>query len=184
MGRIEIKQLLTAAIVLGIILVPMVGFNTPVFDGKRALMIWGLVFFIAAVGIISAGIKRRRTPSQEKKSSLAIFWQAWTNKFQSVPTKHYVAGLLILAIAFPFLAGNYMLDVSIICLIYIALGLGLNITVGLAGLLDMGYVAFYAVGAYTFSLLNLNFGIGFWMCLPVSMLFGACAAALGGYPPI
>ena len=62
------------------------------------------------------------------------------------------------------------------------LGWGLNIVVGLAGLLDLGYVAFYAVGAYTFALLATHFGLGFWICLPVA---GAVAALWGivlGFP--
>ncbi len=62
------------------------------------------------------------------------------------------------------------------------LGWGLNIVVGLAGLLDLGYVAFYAVGAYTFALLATHFGLGFWICLPIA---GAAAALWGivlGFP--
>ena len=62
------------------------------------------------------------------------------------------------------------------------LGWGLNIVVGLAGLLDLGYVAFYAVGAYVFALLATHFGLGFWICLPIA---GAAAAMWGivlGFP--
>jgi branched-chain amino acid transport system permease protein len=58
----------------------------------------------------------------------------------------------------------------------VVVGLGLNIVVGLAGLLDLGYVAFYAVGAYSYALLNLHFGVGFWIALPIgaglAMMFG------------
>ncbi|MCC7100291.1 MAG: high-affinity branched-chain amino acid ABC transporter permease LivM, partial [Rubrivivax sp.] len=67
-------------------------------------------------------------------------------------------------------------------LIYIMLGWGLNVVVGLAGLLDLGYVAFYAVGAYTYALLSTQFGWNFWEALPVA---GAAAASFGillGYP--
>ena len=56
--------------------------------------------------------------------------------------------LAIVAIAFPLMASKYLLTVAILGLIYVLLGLGLNIVVGLAGLLDLGYVAFYAIGAY------------------------------------
>ena len=58
-------------------------------------------------------------------------------------------------------------------LMYVVLGLGLNIVVGLAGLLDLGFVAFYAVGAYTYALLNLHFGLGFWTVLPIGGLLAA-----------
>ena len=53
-------------------------------------------------------------------------------------------------------------------LIYVMLGWGLNIVVGLAGLLDLGYVAFYAVGAYSYALLAKNFGLSFWVLLPLA----------------
>ena len=62
------------------------------------------------------------------------------------------------------------------------LGWGLNIVVGLAGLLDLGYVAFYAVGAYTFALLATHFGLGFWMCLPLAGLLAALWGIVLGFP--
>ena len=77
---------------------------------------------------------------------------------------------------------GYWFDLSILILTYVMLGWGLNIVVGLAGLLDLGYVAFYAVGAYTFALLATHFGLGFWICLPIA---GAAAALWGiilGFP--
>jgi branched-chain amino acid transport system permease protein len=67
-------------------------------------------------------------------------------------------------------------------LIYIMLGWGLNIVVGLAGLLDLGYVAFYAVGAYTYALLSTHFGLSFWLCLPLSGFFAALWGMLLGFP--
>ncbi len=67
-------------------------------------------------------------------------------------------------------------------LTYIMLGWGLNIVVGLAGLLDLGYVAFYAVGAYTYALMSTRFGLGFWTCLPLAGLFAATAGMLLGFP--
>jgi branched-chain amino acid transport system permease protein len=67
-------------------------------------------------------------------------------------------------------------------LIYIMLGWGLNIVVGLAGLLDLGYVAFYAVGAYTYALLATTFGLSFWICLPVAGILAAFWGILLGFP--
>jgi len=91
---------------------------------------------------------------------------------------------LALAVAFPFLpfADQRLLDIAILVITYIMLGWGLNIVVGLAGLLDLGYVAFYAVGAYTFGMLAQYGGVGFWGALPIA---GACAALFGlllGFP--
>ena len=62
------------------------------------------------------------------------------------------------------------------------LGWGLTIVVGLAGLLDLGYVAFYAVGAYSYALLAHNFGLGFWTCLPLAGLLAACWGVILGFP--
>jgi branched-chain amino acid transport system permease protein len=75
-----------------------------------------------------------------------------------------------------------MLDVGIMVLTYIMLGWGLNIVVGLAGLLDLGYVAFYAVGAYSFALLSTTFGWTFWICLPLAGIFAAFFGILLGFP--
>src|SRR6185312_13043946 len=67
-------------------------------------------------------------------------------------------------------------------LIYIMLGWGLNIVVGLAGLLDLGYVAFYAVGSYSYALLALNFGLSFWILLPLAGILSAFWGVLLGFP--
>lgn len=76
----------------------------------------------------------------------------------------------------PFTVRDYFLDVAILACIYIMLALGLNVIVGFAGLLNLGFVAFYAIGAYTYALLNTRFGFDFWSALPFSVgitsLFG------------
>jgi branched-chain amino acid transport system permease protein len=79
-------------------------------------------------------------------------------------------------------ADQRMVDIGILILTYIMLGWGLNVVVGLAGLLDLGYVAFYAVGAYSYALLSLQLGLNFWAALPIA---GGCAALFGillGFP--
>ena len=90
--------------------------------------------------------------------------------------------LLIVALAFPFLSSKYLLTVAILGLIYVLLGLGLNIVVGLAGLLDLGYVAFYAIGAYGLALGYQYLGLGFWSMIPIAALLAALAGALLGFP--
>jgi len=90
--------------------------------------------------------------------------------------------LLILAFALPFTGSRYYIDLGTLVLTYVMLGWGLNIVVGLAGLLDLGYVAFYAVGAYSFALLAEGLGLGFWTCLPLAGILAAFAGVLLGFP--
>ncbi|QSP95035.1 high-affinity branched-chain amino acid ABC transporter permease LivM [Marinobacter salinisoli] len=87
-----------------------------------------------------------------------------------------LTGVVVLALFWPFFVSRGAVDLATLVLIYVMLALGLNVVVGLAGLLDLGYVAFYAVGAYTFALLSQYTGISFWVSLPL----GACLAALFG----
>ena len=94
----------------------------------------------------------------------------------------FLTVLAIFFIAYPFVFPMYHTSIMISALVYVMLGLGLNIVVGLAGLLDLGYVAFYAVGAYAYALLNMHFGISFWVVLPISAGLGAICGTLLGYP--
>lgn len=87
-----------------------------------------------------------------------------------------------LTLVFPFVFSHYQINIMTTALIYVMLGLGLNIEVGLAGLLDLGYVAFYAVGAYSYALLNHHFGLGFWTLLPVGAILAAFFGLLVGFP--
>ena len=89
---------------------------------------------------------------------------------------------VVFALTFPHLFSTYQVNIMISAFIYVMLGLGLNIVVGLAGLLDLGYVAFYAVGAYSYALLNHHFGIGFWIALPIGGVLGTIFGILLGFP--
>jgi branched-chain amino acid transport system permease protein len=88
----------------------------------------------------------------------------------------------VIAIVFPIFANKYILTVVILGLIYVLLGLGLNIVVGLAGLLDLGYVAFYAIGAYGLALGYQYLGLGFWSALPLAAIAAALAGCILGFP--
>lgn len=95
-------------------------------------------------------------------------------------------GVLLLAVALllPVLpgVGRYHIDLGTLVLTYVMLGWGLNIVVGLAGLLDLGYVAFYAVGAYTYALSAQYLGFGFWQALPLAGLMAGIFGVLLGFP--
>ena len=92
--------------------------------------------------------------------------------------------LLVFTFLVPVIFYNerYILDLGILVLTYVMLGWGLNVVVGLAGLLDLGYVAFYAVGAYSYALLATNFGFSFWICLPLAGILAAFWGVLLGFP--
>jgi branched-chain amino acid transport system permease protein len=99
--------------------------------------------------------------------------------------RFYIPGLIVtivLVVAFPFVFSLYQTNIMITALIYVVVGLGLNIVVGLAGLLDLGYVAFYAVGAYSYALLNVHFGVTFWMALPIGAALAFLFGILLGFP--
>ena len=103
-----------------------------------------------------------------------------------VLSRRVLLGVGLLAMLFPWLVSSgqsfYHVNVMVSALIFVVLGLGLNITVGLAGLLDLGYVAFFAVGAYTYALLSKNFDLGFWTCLPLGGVMGMLFGIVLGFP--
>lgn len=98
--------------------------------------------------------------------------------------RYLAPALLIFTVLVPviFYDQRYILDLAILVLTYVMLGWGLNVVVGLAGLLDLGYVAFYAVGAYSYALLATNFGWSFWVCLPLAGILAAFWGVLLGFP--
>ncbi len=101
-----------------------------------------------------------------------------------VPKQVWIILLLALALAYPQFTERYAQDVAVSVLVYICLGLGLNVVVGLAGLLDLGYIAFYGVGAYTYALLSVHYGLPFWFCLPIAALLASMAGCIIGYPTL
>jgi branched-chain amino acid transport system permease protein len=103
---------------------------------------------------------------------------------KTVPIWVWLLALLIVALIYPQVTNRYAQDVAVNVLIYICLGLGLNIVVGLAGMLDLGYIAFYGVGAYSYALLNTHYGISFWVTLPFAALLACIAGCIIGYPTL
>jgi len=96
------------------------------------------------------------------------------------------APLFIILMSLPFFLGTYLTEVTNNVGIFLLMGLGLNIVVGLAGLLDLGYVAFFAIGAYTMGVLtstgSLGLGLSFWVALPICVAVAAFAGIVLGVP--
>jgi branched-chain amino acid transport system permease protein len=111
-----------------------------------------------------------RSPSGIALRRSGVRWSGWL--------------LLAAAVAMPFtpFGDQKTMDLGVLILTYVMLGWGLNIVVGLAGLLDLGYVAFYAVGAYSYALLSTQHGLGFWVVLPIAGMMAALFGVLLGFP--
>jgi branched-chain amino acid transport system permease protein len=95
-----------------------------------------------------------------------------------------LAVLAALSLMMPVVLNNYAMEVMTNVWFYVVLCLGLNIVVGYAGLLDLGYAAFFAVGAYTTGILTSHFGVNFWLTIPVAVLLSTCAGIIIGGPTL
>ncbi|MDR7001183.1 ABC transporter permease subunit [Neobacillus niacini] len=94
-------------------------------------------------------------------------------------------GVFVLVMAcLPLISDNYWIDVALMALIYIILALGLNIVVGFCGLLDLGFSAFFAVGAYTTGILMTQYHLSFWIAIIASAILSAIAGVIIGAPTL
>ncbi|ART82329.1 high-affinity branched-chain amino acid ABC transporter permease LivM [Oceanisphaera profunda] len=135
----------------------------------------GLVF---VVQLLHARLRQGLRSVLDRKGSFALPAPEERPGLYRMMTVLVLATLLI----WPFMGSRGAVDLATLTLIYVMLGLGLNVVVGLAGLLDLGYVAFYAVGAYSYALLNAYFGLDFWTCLLISGAMAALFGFLLGFP--
>ena len=172
--------------VLGLLLIGAGG-DGPAAGWARALLpfegfVVNLLVLVIAGGLaVRAGLVLRRGPGP--RAGGADLVERVATSARSVAL-YLVPLLLLAAVAFPFLpfVDRRILDIAILVVTYVMLGWGLNIVVGLAGLLDLGYVAFYAVGAYAYALMATEAGLGFWLCLPIAGVVAALAGVLLGFP--
>jgi len=141
---------------------------------------WEWVFIGTAVVFVFQLLRPLLTKGMKKVSGPKFVLPALDG---STPKqKMFLLALLVIAVAWPFMVSRGTVDIATLTMIYIILGLGLNVVVGLSGLLVLGYGGFYAIGAYTFALLNHYYGLGFWTCLPLAGLVAAAAGFLLGFP--
>jgi len=82
----------------------------------------------------------------------------------------FILLMSVIVLTLPFYGHDYLIDIAVLSGIYIILAQGLNIVVGFTGLLNLGFAAFYAIGAYSYALLNTKLGLGFWASLPLSLM--------------
>ncbi|BAN47432.1 high-affinity branched-chain amino acid ABC transporter permease LivM [Metapseudomonas resinovorans] len=182
-------------------------FKTAFFSALLVLAvaypILGLKLSVVGVGLVVTGAKTSTLIAIFACAVAMFFWQLFRDKVQGVwatvpkpsmskgtanfltlpsTQRWFLLGLIILALAWPFFGSRGAVDIATLILIYVMLGLGLNIVVGLAGLLDLGYVGFYAVGAYSYALLSHYYGLGFWVCLPIAGMMAAFFGFILGFP--
>ena len=168
------KDSALAAFVALILAFPLFGFETDQGNGINTVVgtrfSWVAIAVVAVfVGRLVLGLLPKRRGG-ERRPVVSLF----IAKHEGMLGWFGLAAALI----WPFLpfASNYLIDLATAVLIYIMLGWGLGVVVGLAGLLNLGYAAFYAVGAYTLALTSAYWGLGFWEALPLA---GICAAVVG-----
>ena len=148
---------------------------------------WERLFMVGIGAIVLSFVWRfliKRKEAGIKKADMGEERQTIVQRITENRNIYYpsLAAIAIFVVIFPFVFSMYQTNIMTTALIYVVVGLGLNIVVGLAGLLDLGYVAFYLVGAYTYALLNLHFGLGFWTVLPIGALFAGIFGVILGFP--
>jgi len=143
------------------------------------------VFFVAVSAILT--LVKFFSGYQKKLASLINTFGDTVHKSGLLSHKQVFVtryACLLSLFILPFFVREYFLDVAILVGIYIILALGLNVVVGFTGLLNLGFVAFYAFGAYSYALLNTRFGLGFWSALPFSVGLSTIAGFLLAIPAL
>ena len=181
----------TALLAFGLFL-PLIGFQT-VTDINNVLILatrWPLLLSIVAFvggGRLAYALVFEPWLEQRRLRPVAVAPSAW----RSLVAKWFIPFAIGFVIAYPVIvialnglgrSAKWIDNFGIQILIYVMLGWGLNIVVGLAGLLDLGYVAFYAVGAYSYALLAKELGFSFWILLPLAGTLASFWGILLGFP--
>jgi branched-chain amino acid transport system permease protein len=154
--------------------------NTIIWRWKNLIIIGLMSFLLSFLWRFMQNKKSSKRRQDYKDAMSKLFYDNFIeNKKVFIPI---AVILLFFILLFPKLFSTYQVTIMTTAMIYIVLGLGLNVVVGFAGLLDLGYVAFYAVGAYTYGLLNYNYDISFWVALPLAGILASLAGILLGFP--
>ena len=181
----------TALLAFGLFL-PLIGFETQQNIRNELILTtrWPLLF--AIVAIVGAGrlaYSLALEPWLKQRAMRPV--RATPSAWRGFLGKWFIPFAIGFVIAYPVIvvasvgfggAVKWVDNFGIQILIYVMLGWGLNIVVGLAGLLDLGYVAFYAIGAYSYALLAKEFGFSFWILLPLAGTLASFWGILLGFP--
>ncbi len=188
-----LKDAALTALIAFALLLPLVGFKTiqnmrnELELETRLPLLLSIVAVIAAARLFGSLViepwreRRALSPAAESARWTAAK-AAFANYFTPFAIGFVVVYPVLIMVFVPSGALKWIDNFGIQILIYIMLGWGLNIVVGLAGLLDLGYVAFYAVGSYAYALLAKEFGLSFWILLPLAGCLSAFWGILLGFP--
>jgi branched-chain amino acid transport system permease protein len=161
---------------VGLLALPFTGFSSALrifASAVIAMLLWKMLKADAVMGF--------RSSAAEKLTNVVGRFPPIT-RYASSPLT-YVLIIIFVAIL-PLFLNDYYRDIMTLTGMYIVLALGLNIVVGQAGLLNLGYVAFYAIGAYTYAILSTTFGLSFWPGLLAGGAVAAGYAVLLGMPTL
>ncbi|NLP31926.1 MAG: high-affinity branched-chain amino acid ABC transporter permease LivM [Oligella ureolytica] len=176
----NLKSAIFAAVLTAVMVIPIFGLQL-IRQGAQTIIVPDWEFVI--MGVAAVFVVQLVKPYIFKNIASAGKKSRWALPVLKPRTINLLLLLVVvLAAIWPFFSSRSHVDIATLVLIYVMLGLGLNIVVGYAGLLDLGFVGFYAVGAYTYALLFHWAGWGFWAALPMA---GAMAALFGyilGFP--
>ena len=181
----SIKDSLFTGLIALALFGPIVGLRT--VAKNEALVVnpkWFVVIIIVLVCALGRFLTNLYVYNRDQKYGIQSSVGKSITNFLDTKGTQIALSAIIFSLVFPFLpfTDRYLMDIAIMMLTYIMLGWGLNIVIGLAGLLDLGYVAFYAVGAYSYALFAIHFGWSFWICLPIAGIFAAMFGVLLGFP--
>jgi branched-chain amino acid transport system permease protein len=169
-------KVLTIPLWIGLLMLPFTGLGNALRIAAvtgAAIIVWKLL-----QSDVTAALRRRVVETSSRIGS------AYSQTLSSVKSSTVLAVLIIVLLIVPLFLNDYYRDVLTLTGMYIVLALGLNIMVGQAGLLNLGYVAFYAVGAYTYAILSTTYGLSFWPGLIAGALSSAAFAVFLGLPTL
>jgi branched-chain amino acid transport system permease protein len=183
---VELRDAAAAAAIAALLALPLLGFRlSDAPDTPPDYRLHWVLYAAVAVflGRLAIGLAQRFWVAPYLEALRRFSFPA-AGKLKRWPEFIGLMLVIALAIALPLLpfAERNLVDRATLILIYVLLATGLNIVVGLAGLLDLGYVAFYAVGAYSYALLTQEFGLSFWSAMPIAGVFAAAFGLLLGFP--
>ncbi len=193
MTRQHVINAFLAALLTALLTIPILGVRLIVdgpqvrLEGNVMLVLIAVIFvFIvqllqALITVVWQSIRLMSNVHYDYSIQWRLLTELWKTRLNHYQIYFWIA-VIAGAFALPLVASRGMIDIATLALIYVMLGLGLNIVVGFAGLLDLGYVAFYAVGAYSYALIAQQIGWSFWQCLPISIALAALAGFLLGFP--